>query len=249
MLASSYGAVDAVPKHRVRTPLHRVVQILNRHRGIYFADDFDDRPPSSLITTLAGQAYEGEIDLVEATMNAVQRMPEHIEKRDGRYWVENPACRGENFADKWNEYENRRLKFEGWRAAVERDLTDFLLETKGRVALHHRVAKVFGNGPVEEALKTLGARTSVVRENGNVHFTTGGLLTTATPATAVPTHRFSVPKPRGRQLTITQQVVRLRQQFPDEPAPVVKGGSFVWSVLRDRYRSGDLVSRRRARRD
>lgn len=190
ILASSYGSVDAVPKRRVRTSLHRVVQILKRHRDIYFADDFDDRPPSSLITTLAGQAYEGEIDLVDATMNAVQRMPEHIEKRNGSYWVENPACCGENFADKWNEYENRRLKFEGWRAAVERDLTDFLLETKGTVALHHRVAKVFGNGPVEEALKTLGARTSVARENGNVHFTTGGLLTTATTATAVPTHRF-----------------------------------------------------------
>ncbi|WP_182263314.1 hypothetical protein [Rhodococcus sp. UFZ-B548] len=37
-------------------------------------------------------------------------------------------------------------------------------------------------------------------------------------------------KPHGRQLTITQQAVRLRQQFPDDPAPVVKAGAFVWSV-------------------
>uniref|UniRef100_UPI003D90E177 nucleotidyltransferase domain-containing protein n=1 Tax=Gordonia sp. B7-2 TaxID=3420932 RepID=UPI003D90E177 len=53
-LAKSYGSVNAVPTNRVRTPLHRVVQILKRHRDIYFADDLDDRPPSSLITTLAG---------------------------------------------------------------------------------------------------------------------------------------------------------------------------------------------------
>ena len=190
ILASSYGSVDAVPNHRVRTPLHRVVQILKRHRDIYFAGDLDDRPPSSLITTLAGKGYEGETDLVDATMSAVQRMPEHIDKRSGRYWVENPACEGENFADKWNEYEIRRLKFEGWRAAVERDLNEFLLESKGVVALHQRIAKVFGNAPVEEALKTLGARTNAARENGNVHFSTGGLLTTASTATAVPAHRF-----------------------------------------------------------
>ncbi len=190
LLSKSYGSVDAVPKHRVRTPLHRVVQILKRHRDIYFADDLDDRPPSSLITTLAGRSYKGEQDLLAATMGAVQRMPDHVEKRNGDYWVENPACAGENFADKWNDYEVRRLKFEGWRAAVEHDLTGFLEETNGAVALHQRIAKAFGNAPVEEAVKVLGARTNLARENGNVHFATGGLLTTAVTATAVPNHRF-----------------------------------------------------------
>jgi hypothetical protein len=190
MLSKSYGSVDAVPKHRVRTPLHRVVQILKRHRDIYFADDLGDRPPSSLITTLAGRSYNGEQDLLTATMGAVQRMPDHVEKRNSEYWVENPACAGENFADKWNDYEVRRLKFEAWRAAVEQDLTGFLEETNGAVALHQRIAKALGNAPVEEAVKVLGARTNLARENGNVHFATGGLLTTAVTATAIPNHRF-----------------------------------------------------------
>lgn len=190
LLASAYGSVDAVPKHRVRTPLHRVVQILKRHRDIYFVDDLDDRPPSSLITTLAGRAYQGETDLVDATMSAVQRMSDHIEKRNGQYWVENPACAGENFSDKWNEYEIRRLKFERWRVAVERDLTDFLLETKGTIALHQRIAQNFGSAPVVAAVKSLGARTNAAREKGNVHYSSGGLLTTTATAPAVPTHRF-----------------------------------------------------------
>jgi hypothetical protein len=189
-LAKSYGSVDAVPKHRVRTPLHRIVQMLKRHRDIYFADDLDDRPPSSLITTLAGRSYQGEKDLITATMAAVQRMPDYVEKRSGHYWVENPVCAGENFADKWNDYEARRLKFETWRATVEEDLAGFMQETNGAVALHQRIAKAFGNAPVEEAVKALGARTSVARETGNVHFASGGLLTTAVTATAVPTHRF-----------------------------------------------------------
>ncbi len=190
MLSKSYGSVDAVPKNRVRTTLHRVVQILKLHRDIHFADDLDDRPPSSLITTLAGRSYKGEQDLLDAAIGAVQRMPEHVEKRDGEYWVENPACAGENFADKWNDYDVRRLKFEDWRAAVEQDLTGFLLETKGAVVLHQRVAKAFGSAPVEEAVKVLGARTNLAREHGNVYIATGGLLTTAATATAVPNHRF-----------------------------------------------------------
>ena len=180
-LAKSYGSVGAVPKHRVRTPLHRVVQILKRHRDIFFAEDLDDRPPSSLITTLAGLAYQGETDLVDGTISAVQRMHNHIDNRGGQYWVENPACKGENFADKWNDYEIRRLKFEQWRAAVERDLTGFVLETSGTIALHQRVAKAFGSAPVEQALQQIGATTNRARVDGQVHLTPGGRLTTAKP--------------------------------------------------------------------
>lgn len=189
-LAKSYGSVDAVPKHMVRTPLHRVVQILKRHRDIFFAEDLDDRPPSSLITTLAGLAYQGETDLVEATVGAVQRMHDHIENRGGKYWVENPACAGENFADKWNDYEIRRRKFEQWRTAVERDLTGFVLETSGTTALHQRVAKAFGSAPVEQALQHIGAATNRARVGGQVHLASGGRLTTATTATTVAAHRF-----------------------------------------------------------
>lgn len=37
-------------------------------------------------------------------------------------------------------------------------------------------------------------------------------------------------RPHGRQLSVTQQAVRLKQQFPDELAPVVKANRLVWSV-------------------
>lgn len=190
MLSKSYGSVDAVPRHRVRTPLHRVVQILKRHRDLYFGEDPEDRPPSSLITTLAGRSYRGEQDLLAATLGCVQRMPDHVEKRNGDYWVENPACPGENFADKWNDYEARRLKFQAWRSAVEDDLNGFMLETKGAVALHQRIAKAFGHQPVEEALKVLGSQTNTVRESGSMRFATGGLLTTSASAAPVANHRF-----------------------------------------------------------
>lgn len=189
-LSKTYGSVEQVPKSRVRTPLHRVVQILKRHRDLYFEDDLEDRPPSSLITTLAGRAYTGETNLVTASIVAVQRMPEFIEHRNGRYWVENPVCEGENFTDKWNEYDERRRKFLEWRSAVERDLTNILRGTDGTVAMHQRVAKAFGSGPVEAALLALGGQTNAAREGGTVRMGAGGLLTTAATAPVIPPHRF-----------------------------------------------------------
>jgi hypothetical protein len=198
-LSHTYGSVEDVPKHRVRTPLHRVVQILKRHRDIYFADDLDDRPPSSLITTLAAKSYRGERELVTATLLAVQRMPDHVEKRIGQYWVENPACEGENFADKWNDYPDRRLKFEAWRADVEQDLTGLLREDGGMTLIHSRLSEAFGAEPVTKAVKELGQRANSARQSGNVHFATGGLLTTTATATTtrVTDHRnFGDPTPR-----------------------------------------------------
>ena len=89
-----------MPAWRVRTPLHRVVQVLKRQRDVMFAADADDKPPSSLITTLAARAYAGQTDLLTATLEVVEAMPRLIERRGDRYWVENPVCDGENFADK-----------------------------------------------------------------------------------------------------------------------------------------------------
>ena len=37
-------------------------------------------------------------------------------------------------------------------------------------------------------------------------------------------------RPRGRQISVTQQAVRLKTQVPDEQAPTVKANRLLWSV-------------------
>jgi hypothetical protein len=183
------GTVDDVPEWRVRTPLHRVVQVLKRHRDVYFADDLDARTPSSLITTLAARGYRGEQDLLAATIAAVQRMPGFVEDRDGVRWVVNPVCPDENFADKWDEYPDRRLKFVQWLGQAERDLESAVRESLGVRAVHQRLEKAFGETPVRKAVSSIGERTRLERERGGVRVTTTGALTTGTGA-AVRDHRF-----------------------------------------------------------
>lgn len=178
-LAKAAGTL-AVPEWQIRTPLHRTVQVLKRHRDLYFDQDLDDRPPSSLITTLAGLSYGGQAGLLTAVIETVQRMPEHIELRDGRYWVENPVCDGENFADKWNDYPIRRQKFRKWLDAVETDLVGLLQERTGVAAVHGRLGQAFGSDVVHKAVGQLGTQTKALGDAGRLRVTgTGALSTTA----------------------------------------------------------------------
>lgn len=119
-LAKELGRdVDDVPRFFVRTPLQRTVQLLKHSRDVYFADDCTDAPPSILITTLAAQAYGGQSTVDTAFSQIVATMAEHVECRDGVWWVENPAHPGENFADKWNTNSHRRKAFYAWLAHVQ----------------------------------------------------------------------------------------------------------------------------------
>ena len=127
MLAQSMEAsIEDVPEWRVKTPLQRSVQILKRHRDTYFASDSDDKPVSIIITTLAGRAYQNEEDIFDAIHSIVKRMPNFIENRNGSWWVQNPVDEDENFADKWNEYPERRKAFLNWLEKVEKDFTQVL---------------------------------------------------------------------------------------------------------------------------
>jgi hypothetical protein len=58
--------IQAVPEWQVKTPLQRAVQILKRHRDVYFQNDLDKRPVSIILTTLAALSYNNESDIFQA---------------------------------------------------------------------------------------------------------------------------------------------------------------------------------------
>ena len=122
-LAESLSAsIDEVPDWRVKTPLQRCVQILKRHRDIYFAGKPEVKPVSIILTTLAAHVYQNEEDIFIALTNIAARMPLFIENRDGVWWVQNLVDDGENFADKWNEHPERRAVFMEWLEKVGSDI-------------------------------------------------------------------------------------------------------------------------------
>ena len=115
-------SVKPTPKYqKQRLPLQRVVQLLKRHRDFMFKDyseeDKKQKPISCIITTLATHAYNGEDNIMDALLNVVNNMENHIETRidpaTGRRirWISNPVKTSENFADRWALPNSKREKF------------------------------------------------------------------------------------------------------------------------------------------
>jgi hypothetical protein len=75
-----YANAEDVPDELVRTPLQRVIQILKRHRDVYFAGHkWEKRKPiSMIITTLAGRLYEGRADQLRSVDSALTRVVDQL---------------------------------------------------------------------------------------------------------------------------------------------------------------------------
>lgn len=143
-----FETIQEVPEQLVRTPLQRAIQILKRHRDVYFNND-PVKPISIIVTTLAALLYDGEMDLYDSLINIVDKMRQfsgYIEDanfklnekitwrnlitrfyEDGvwKWKISNPTNEKENFADKWHEDGNARAKaFFKWVEQVNKDIQE-----------------------------------------------------------------------------------------------------------------------------
>lgn len=145
--------VERVPDDKVRTPLHRVIQLLKRNRDERFGDD-PDRPISIIITTLAAQCYENESDLSVAMSTLVPKMRAAIEDRNGVAWIPNPLQPEENFADKWAESPRKQELFLRWLSDIEQ-MHGTLVESASRgdeAEMRKSLNEAFGERHVTAAL-------------------------------------------------------------------------------------------------
>jgi hypothetical protein len=119
-------------------------------------------------------------------------MGEHIENRHGTWWVPNPAHEEENFADKWNEYPERRKAFFAWHRDISGVLDDLVrLEGKGLPVVAARMAESFNPDVVKLSAQRYGDRLRRQTEAGTLRMTRTGLLTTTTTAAGAPVRRHS----------------------------------------------------------
>jgi len=121
--------VDDLPENTRRTILQKCVQILKRHRDIFFRYKTDHQTISIIITTLAGRAYDGEGNLFEALQNILNKMDALISPVEPR--IPNPVNPKEDFADKWKTPDGIALRLEEntrkWIQQAKTDLAN--LET------------------------------------------------------------------------------------------------------------------------
>jgi hypothetical protein len=184
------STVEEIPESEVKTTLQRSVQVLKRHRDIYFQEDAKAAPPSILITTLAAHAYRGDQNLFEAVAMMAETMPRYIERGLNGWIVSNPVQPEENFADKWRTDPERQRKFMAWVETLKRDLDEFR-QIRGIPLVSERMSKSFGE-VVRKSAERLGAGYRDLRETGKLSMGIGtGILSSSnTGSRPVPRHGF-----------------------------------------------------------
>lgn len=102
--------LPATLPYELKPPLERAVQIFKRGRDVYFYGQEDLATSSIILTTLAAEAYSGELSVFET----IDRIITHIEQKSRNFWggiepfvIPNPANPKENFSEKW--FEDRKL--------------------------------------------------------------------------------------------------------------------------------------------
>ena len=157
-MAKALGAeVEDIPDWQVKTPLQRVIQLLKRHRDIYFQQHQENKPVSIIITTLAAAAYTGEEDIGAAFTAISAKMKDGALKKNGKWVIQNPVDPNENFADKWNEKEEKAVAFFKWLEILQAQMTAAQSQRDIREA-SGVLAKSLGTQTINRAAAAAGLR-------------------------------------------------------------------------------------------
>ncbi|MGB6127757.1 MAG: hypothetical protein WBG30_03315 [Psychrilyobacter sp.] len=126
-IAESYKIdIEDVPDYKIKTSLQKAIQILKRHRDIYFKDNLEKRVSSVIISTLAAHAYNGNSSLTETLLELTKNMKTYIIKTGNEYQITNPVNPVENFADKWNNNDDLAIAFRNWIKLAHQDIIDII---------------------------------------------------------------------------------------------------------------------------
>ena len=139
--------VERIKRYKIKTPLQRAVQVLKRHRDIMYKDVQDDlKPISIIITTMAGELYQDQENVLDALVAILEGAEAYIKGKyiQGQYKIPNPRYAGENFADKWNEHPERAEAYIAWIRQARKDLISSDLEFMMRQEMAKHINTVFG---------------------------------------------------------------------------------------------------------
>jgi hypothetical protein len=144
--------VESVNLYGKRNPIQRAVQLIKRHRDVYFQNRKEDGPASIIITTLTGLSYNNETTIEDILRNGPITWVSHIKKKNGRYIINVPMLQDDNYADKWNneDKEAANLFFE-WHSKLIFDL-DRLFAQKSEDSFLKVAKEMFLAGTIDKII-------------------------------------------------------------------------------------------------
>ncbi len=168
-------------------PLQRVVQLMKRHRDIFFHGG-RDIARSVILTTLAGRFYTGQQSLGSALESILDQIHQALESSPTVPRVENPVHADENFADTWDaaKYEKFKSYIGNFRTNLKAALYPSEVELrKGLEATVDPLSKLFGSDRVKDAIKLEASEINERRKTGTIGLATGGVLAGVSQAKSI----------------------------------------------------------------
>lgn len=176
--------VEKLELSKIRTPLQKAIQILKRHRDIYFTDkdNSDDRPSSIIITTLCGLAYSdlkdnqvNKSNLFTIISQLLNNLPKYILYDLDEGWkLSNPSREDENFLNKWKSNNELKDAFDEWILQARIDILtnpeEFIDTNLDK--LKEGFFKSFGEKTGRDALEKYGIEFGKLKDEGELRFNT-----------------------------------------------------------------------------
>jgi SMODS domain-containing protein len=201
-LMGKFAAAEPLPVPKFTRPLlHRIIQLMKRHRDTMFAGD-KRAPISAIITTLAAQSYEhhaksgGFSNQVQFIRAVVSAMPEFIVRTNGIGAVPNPANPLENYADKWAAKPERQKAFYAWHERVVAHF-DKILDSldRGKDILFEELSNAYGKERVKKAVLEDAEQRKILFEQHKLGVTKrSGFTAPIEKAAKIGASVMSVPK-------------------------------------------------------
>ena len=151
--------VDPVPDHEpvyAKAALKRSVQLFKRWRDKEYQERPKLSPPSIILTTLAGHYYLGQSFCTDALGRILESIVQRIESEE-TIRMTNPAHPVENICEKWNKTPGSYRDFTNSVTAF-RERWERLLYTRGLHDIEEELADLFGEAPVQWAVRELAER-------------------------------------------------------------------------------------------
>lgn len=172
--------------------LKRCVQILKRHRDVFFQNIKQPElaPISIIITTLAAKtygdlvnnSYDNELDLLfDLLTNLHQHI--HVSRVNNKrvYNIPNETTKGENFAEKWNENPSLAEAFYRWQKVAIRQFDEIGDKAgRGLDTMKTHLSESLGEKETAIAFNRYTEAFNRHRSDGNLEVLTGVGLTTRT---------------------------------------------------------------------
>jgi len=107
LLEKAYAMENLPPdEFSKKKPLQRAVQLIKMYRDEYFIDNPKVATSSIILTTIAGEFYEGEdsiFNTIENIINKIKTKLNNLSWSGNRLMILNPVNTKEDFSDKWDD--------------------------------------------------------------------------------------------------------------------------------------------------